>query len=320
MMKHAKIVATGSYLPQRILTNKELEQMVDTAESWIVERTGIKERHIIAEDEKTSDMAYYAAQKALEMAAMDASAIDLILVATSTPDSVFPSTACILQNKLGNKGAAALDMQAACNGFMYALTTAECYIKAGMAKTVLVVGADAMSRIIDYTDRGTCILFGDGAGAVILQASSEPGILASEVHADGSYGDILACEGHLYNGAIKGNPFITMDGQAVFKFAVKSLTAVAKSLAAKTAIQLDQIDWFIPHQANIRIIEATTKMLGGTLDKVIVTVAEHGNTSAASVPLALDAGVRDGRIKRGDILLLEGVGAGFTWGASLIKF
>ena len=319
-MKYAKIIATGSYLPEKILTNKELEKMVATEEQWIVERTGIKERHIIAENEKTSDMAYQATVRALENSGVSIAEIDLIIVATSTPDSVFPSTACILQNKLANKSASAFDMQAACNGFMVALTTAECYIKAGMVKTALVVGADAMSRIIDYTDRGTCILFGDGAGAVILQASDEPGILASELHADGSQGHILECEGHLYNGVIKGNPFITMDGQAVFKFAVRSLTTMAKSLSAKSGVALADIDWLIPHQANIRIIESTAKMLGSSLDKVIVTVAEHGNTSAASVPLALDTGIRDGRIKRGDVLLLEGVGAGFTWGGTLVQY
>lgn len=319
-MKYAKIIATGSYLPQRILTNAELEQMVATSDEWIIERTGIKERHIIAEGEKTSDMAFAAATKALATAGVSADELDLIIVATSTPDSVFPPTACIVQEKLNNKGAAAFDMQAACNGFISALTTADCYVRAGMAKKALVIGADAMSRIIDYSDRGTCILFGDGAGAVLLEASNTLGILGNEIHSDGAFGKILTCEGHLYNGVIGGNPFIEMDGQAVFKFAVRALSAVAKSLAKTCAVELSEIDWLIPHQANIRIIESTAKMLGSSMDKVITTVDKHGNTSAASVPLALDIAIRDGRIKTGHKVLLEGVGAGFTWGASLIQF
>lgn len=319
-MKYAKITATGSYLPEKILTNQQLEQLVATNDEWIVERTGIRERRIIADDQKTSDMAYLASIRALETAGVAVEEIDLIIVATSTPDSVFPATACIVQEKLKNKGAIAFDMQAACNGFICALATADCYIKSGMAKKALVIGADAMSRIIDYKDRVTCILFGDGAGAVVLEASDEPGIMGNEIHADGSYGKMLTCEGHLYNGVVAGNPFVVMDGQAVYKFAVRSLSAVAKSLAKTCNVELSNIDWLIPHQANIRIIEATARMLGSNLDKVIVTVDKHGNTSAASVPLALDAGVRDGRIKQGHKVLLEGVGAGFTWGASLIQF
>lgn len=319
-MKYAKIVATGSYLPTNTLTNKDLENMVDTSDEWIIDRTGIRERHIVAEGETTSDMAYRAALSALSQANMRPDEIDLIIVATSTPDSVFPSTACILQNKLGIKTNGSIDLQAACTGFIYALTTADCFIKSGMAKNILVVGSDSMSRIVDYTDRGTCILFGDGAGAVILQASDESGILGNEIHADGSYNSILTCDGHLYNGAIKGNPYVYMDGQAVFKLAVRSLTAVSKNLADKVGINLSQIDWIVPHQANIRILESTAKMLGCSMDKVITTVDKHGNTSAASVPLALDTAVRDGRIKAGDIVLLQGVGAGFSWGASLIRF
>lgn len=319
-MKYSKIIATGSYLPAKVLTNDDLAKMVDTNDEWIVERTGIKERRIINENENTSDMAYQAALNAIKMAEIDPSTIDFILVATATPDSVFPSTACILQHKLGIKGGGAYDMQAACSGFIYALATADSYIKAGLAKRILVVGADSLSRIVDYTDRGTCILFGDGAGAVILEASDEAGILGAGLKADGSYGPILTSSGHLYNGQIKGSPYIYMDGQAVFKFAVKSLTAIAKELLAKVGMTSGEINWMIPHQANLRIIEATAKMLGTPIDKVVITVDRHGNTSAASIPLALDEAVRDGRIKRGDNLLLEGIGAGFTWGAVIAKF
>ena len=319
-MKYSKIIATGSYLPAKVLTNNDLAKMVDTNDEWIVERTGIKERRIINENENTSDMAYQAALNAIKVAEIDPSTIDFILVATATPDSVFPSTACILQHKLGIKGGGAYDMQAACSGFIYALATADSYIKAGLAKRILVVGADSLSRIVDYTDRGTCILFGDGAGAVILEASDEAGILGAELKADGSYGPILTSSGHLYNGQIKGSPYIYMDGQAVFKFAVKSLTAIAKELLAKVGMTSGEINWMIPHQANLRIIEATAKMLGTPIDKVVITVDRHGNTSAASIPLALDEAVRDGRIKRGDNLLLEGIGAGFTWGAVIAKF
>jgi 3-oxoacyl-[acyl-carrier-protein] synthase-3 len=319
-MKYSKIIATGSYLPAKVLTNNDLAKMVDTNDEWIVERTGIKERRIVNENENTSDMAYQAALSAIQMAQIDPSSIDFILVATATPDSVFPSTACILQHKLGIKGGGAYDMQAACSGFIYALATADSYIKAGLAKRILVVGADSLSRIVDYTDRGTCILFGDGAGAVILEASDEVGILGAELKADGSYGPILTSSGHLYNGQIKGSPYIYMDGQAVFKFAVKSLTAIAKDLLAKVGMASSEINWMIPHQANLRIIEATAKMLGTPMDRVVVTVDRHGNTSAASIPLALDVAVRDGRIKRGDNLLFEGIGAGFTWGAVIARF
>lgn len=319
-MKYSKIIATGSYLPEKILTNKDLEQLVETNDEWIFERTGIRQRRIVAAGEKTSDMAYQAALNALAMAQMDASEIDLIIVATSTPDAIFPSTSCIVQNKLGIKTKGTFDVQAACTGFIYALTTADCYIRSGMAKTALVIGADSMSRIVDYNDRGTCILFGDGAGAAILQASDEPGILGCDIRADGAYNSILTCDGHLYNGEIQGNPYISMDGQAVFKFAVRSLTAVAKELAKKIGVDLDDVNWVIPHQANIRILEATAKLLGTDMAHVVTTVEEHGNTSAASIPLAFDGAVRDGRIKRGDLLLLEGVGAGFSWGASFIKY
>ncbi len=320
-MRYSRIISTGSYLPERILTNKELETIVETNDEWIVERTGIKERHIVASGEKTSDMSYQAALAAIKSAGIDASTIDMILVATSTADSVVPSTACIVQEKLGIKTTkGSFDLQAACTGFMYALTTADCYIKSGMVDTVLVIGADTISRIVDYTDRGTCILFGDGAGAVILQASDRQGILGCDIRADGSYRSILTCDGHVYNGKVEGNPYLQMDGQAVFKFAVKSLSSIAKTLAEKVGVSIADIDWVVPHQANVRILETTAKMLGIGMEKMISTVALHGNTSAASVPLALDLAVRDGRIKRGDLILLEGVGAGFTWGASLIRF
>jgi 3-oxoacyl-[acyl-carrier-protein] synthase-3 len=319
-MKYSKIIATGSYLPEKILTNKDLEQLVETNDEWIFERTGIRQRRIVAAGEKTSDMSYQAALNALAMAQMDACEIDLIIVATSTPDAIFPSTSCIVQNKLGIKTKGTFDVQAACTGFIYALTTADCYIRSGMAKTALVIGADSMSRIVDYNDRGTCILFGDGAGAAILQASDEPGVLGCDIRADGAYNSILTCDGHLYNGEIQGNPYISMDGQAVFKFAVRSLTAVAKELAKKIGVDLADVNWVIPHQANIRILEATAKLLGTDMAHVVTTVEEHGNTSAASIPLAFDGAVRDGRIKRGDLLLLEGVGAGFSWGASFIKY
>jgi 3-oxoacyl-[acyl-carrier-protein] synthase-3 len=319
-MRYAKIVGTGSYLPRKILTNQDLEQLVETNDQWIIERTGIRQRHLAAENETTSDMAYQAAIKALENAKLAPEQIDLIIVATSTPDAIFPSTACILQHKLGiavNKGS--FDLQAACSGFIYALTTADCFVRSGMANNVLVVGVDTMSRIVDYSDRATCILFGDGAGAVVIQASEQKGILGSEICADGNYNSILTCEGHLYNGAIQGNPFVSMDGQAVFKFAVRSLTALSKKLIKQLDLDLSKINWVVPHQANIRIIEAVAQLLGISMEKVITTVAEQGNTSAASVPLALDMGVSQGKIKSGDIILLLGVGAGFSWGASVVR-
>lgn len=295
--------------------------MVETTDEWITERTGIKTRHIAANEETTCDMAYQAALKAIAMADIDVNQIDLIIVGTSTPDAVMPSTACYLQEKLGIKvTAGSFDLQAACSGFIYALNTADCYIKTEQAKTALVIGVDKLSKIIDYTDRGTCILFGDGAGAVILQASDEAGVLGSKIYADGSYTSILECGGAVNQGQVMGNPYVTMDGQAVFKFAVRALSNVAKDLAESVKVDLGGIDWMVPHQANIRIIESTAKMLKLPLDKVVVTVDRHGNTSAASIPLALDEAVRDGRIKRGDLILLEGVGAGFAWGASLIRF
>ena len=319
-MQHPKIIATGSYLPERILTNKELETMVDTSDDWIISRTGISERRIVAAGEKTSDMAYKAALDAINSSNYDKSKIDLILIATSTADMIFPSTACILQNRLGLSNIPAYDLQAACTGFLYGMHTAEAFIKSGMAKSILLVGADTVSRLLDFTDRNTCVLFGDGAGAVIIEASSDEGIIASEVHADGSGEQQLNVGGHIYNGEIIGTPYIKMDGKAVFKMAVKNLASVATSVLNKAGYTCSQIDWLVPHQANLRIIESTAKHLGIPMEKVITTVQKHGNTSAASVPLAFDEAIKSGKIKRGDLVMLEGVGAGYTWGASLIRY
>lgn len=320
MQQYSKILGTGSYLPAKVLSNQDLEQMVDTSDEWIVARTGIKERRIVKDNETSSDMAYNAAIKAIEHAKIDKSQIDLILVATSSPDVIFPATACLIQKKLELANIPAFDLQAACTGFLYAITTADAYIKSGIVKTVLVVGVDTVSRFINYQDRNTCVLFGDGAGAVILSRSSEEGIICNELHADGSADEILHTKGHIYNGSVKGSPYLWMDGKAVFKIAVRSLAEVATSILSKSGYQANQIDWFIPHQANLRIIESTANHLGISMEKVVVTVDKHGNTSAASVPLALDSAVKSGKIKRGDLLLLEGVGAGFTWGASLIRY
>jgi 3-oxoacyl-[acyl-carrier-protein] synthase-3 len=318
---YSKIIGTGSYLPSKVLTNYDLEKMVDTSHEWIFTRSGIAQRHIAAEGELTSDLALQASRKAIEAAGIDADEIDLIIVATTSPDSLFPSTACILQDKLGIKSRCpAFDIQAVCGGFVYALNTADMYIRGGQAKTVLVVGAEVLSRMLDWNDRTTCVLFGDGAGAVVLRASDKPGIVASKLHADGSHRDMLKAEGNIRNGEVDGDPFIKMDGQAVFKFAVKVLSEVVEEVLEENHLVGSEISWLIPHQANIRIIEATAKKLGLGMDNVVVTVANHGNTSAASIPLALDAAVRDGRVKAGQNILLEAVGGGFTWGAVLIKW
>lgn len=318
---YSKIIGTGSYLPSKILTNYDLEKIVETSHDWILSRSGIIERHVAAEGELTSDLALQASLRAIETAGISAEEIDLVIVATTSPDQIFPSTACILQDKLGikNRGAA-FDMQAVCGGFVYAINTADLYIRGGQAKTVLVVGAEVLSRILDWSDRTTCVLFGDGAGAVILQASDEPGIISSKLHADGSHRGMLKAEGNVRNGEVQGDPFITMDGQAVFKFAVKVLSEVVEEVLEENNLQGSDISWLIPHQANIRIMEATAKKLGLSMDNVIVTVATHGNTSAASIPLALDTAVRDGRVKPGQNILLEAVGGGFTWGAVLIRW
>lgn len=320
-MIHSKIIGTGSYLPAKVLSNYDLEKIVDTSHDWIFSRSGIIERHIADESELTSDLAMQAGRKAIEAAGISADEIDLIIVATTSPDQLFPSTACILQDKLGikNRGPA-FDIQAVCGGFVYAMNTADMYIRGGQAKTALVVGAEVLSRMLDWNDRTTCVLFGDGAGAVVLRASETPGIVASKLHADGSYRDMLKAEGNVRNGAVQGDPYIKMDGQAVFKFAVKVLSDVVEELLKDQKLTGSDINWLVPHQANIRIIEATAKKLGLGMDHVVVTVAHHGNTSAASIPLALDVAVRDGRIQPGQNILIEAVGGGFTWGAVLIKW
>lgn len=320
-MKHAQILGSGSYLPAQRVSNNDLSKRIDTSDEWIQTRTGIKARHIAAEHEKTSDLAVEAARRALDAAGIQAADIDLIIVATTTPDMQFPSTATIVQHKLGISGCPAFDVQAVCAGFMYALTTAQAYIQSGLASKALVIGADIFSRIVDWNDRSTCVLFGDGAGAVVLAATDEPaGIIASKLHADGAYQQLLYVPAQMADGQVCGQPYVHMDGQGVFKFAVKQLAAVAEEVLAAAGMTAAQVDWIVPHQANRRIIESTAKHLGLGMDKVILTVAEHANTSAASIPLALDAGIRDGRIQRGQTLLLEGIGGGFAWGAVLLKY
>jgi 3-oxoacyl-[acyl-carrier-protein] synthase-3 len=321
-MIHARITGTGSYLPGAPVGNDALiaAHGLDSSDAWIVERTGIRARHLADPATASSDLAFEAARRALEAAGRQANDIDLVIVATSTPDYVFPSTAALLQAKLGMKsGAAAFDVQAVCSGFIYALTIADKFIRAGSAKRALVVGAEVFSRILDWQDRGTCVLFGDGAGAVVLEVADEPGILASALHADGSYNRILSVPGHLRGGQPTGDPLLRMDGQAVFKFAVKVLAEVAEEVLAAAGVGAEAVDWLVPHQANIRIMQATSKKLRLPAEKCIVTVDRHGNTSAASIPLALDEAVRAGTLKRGHTVLLEGVGGGFTWGAVLLK-
>ena len=320
-MQYAKISGTGSYLPANRVSNDDLAQKVDTSDEWITARTGIKFRHIAAENEKTSDLAAEAARRALDAAGLDSDEIDLIIVATATPDMQFPSTATIVQQKLGiTNGCPAFDVQAVCAGFMYALTTANAYIKSGMAKNALVIGAETFSRIVDWNDRTTCVLFGDGAGAVVLSASDKPGIIHGKLKADGNYLNLLNAPGQIAEGKICGSPYITMDGPGVFKFAVKMLAKIADEVISEAGYTAEQIDWIVPHQANRRIIESTAKHLGLSMDKVILTVQNHGNTSAASIPLALDTGIRSGQIKRGQNLLLEGIGGGFAWGAVLMEY
>jgi 3-oxoacyl-[acyl-carrier-protein] synthase-3 len=317
-MKYSRIAGTGSYLPEKILTNADLERMVDTTDEWIFTRTGIRERHIAAEGEFTSDLSTQAARQAIRAAGMQAQDIDLIIVATTTPDRVFPSTACLMQDKLGISGCPAFDIQAVCSGFVYAMATADSFIKSGAAKCALVVGAETMSRITDWTDRSNCILWGDGAGAVIMTASDEPGILSSHLHADGSYTNLL----NVPSGVSKrdGGSTIVMEGNPVFKVAVNTLDAIVDETLAANGLQKSDIDWLVPHQANIRILQSTAKKLGMDMERVVVTVDKHGNTSAASIPLALDVAVRDGRIKRGETILMEAFGGGFTWGSVLLKY
>jgi 3-oxoacyl-[acyl-carrier-protein] synthase-3 len=318
---YARLIGTGSCLPGNPVTNNDLAARgIDTNDEWVVTRTGIRSRYLAEPGTTSSELGLVAAQRALEMANVAASDLDLIIVATSTPDFIFPSTACLIQGKLGNKGAAAFDVQAVCSGFAYALGIADKFIRSGSHKKVLVIGAEVFSRILDWSDRGTCVLFGDGAGAVVLEASEKPGILATAMHADGSLSGILNVPGQIAGGQVTGDPFLRMDGPAVFKFAVRVLADIAEEVCLVAGIKTYDVDWLIPHQANIRIIEATGKRLGIDREKVIVTVAHHGNTSAASVPLALDEAVRDGRIQRGQKVLVEGVGGGFTWGAALFEF
>ena len=325
MTRYSRITGTGSYLPPGRLTNAELAaelalKGVETSDEWIVERTGIRARHFAAPDVSSSDLATVAARNALEAAGVQASEIDLIIVATSTPDMVFPSVACIVQNKLGIAGCPAFDVQAVCSGFIYALTVADAMIKSGSASRALVIGAEVFSRILDFSDRTTCVLSGDGAGAVVLEASDTPGILASDLHADGKYVGILCVPGHVSGGQVMGSPLLTMDGQAVFKLAVGMLEGTARAALTKANLTETDIDWMIPHQANIRIMQSTTRKLKMPLEKMIVTVDQHGNTSAASIPLALDVSVRSGKVKKGDTLMLEGVGGGFTWGAVILNY
>ena len=325
MSRYSRIAGTGSHLPPRRLSNADLAaelaaQGVETSDEWIVERTGIRARHFAAEGVGSSDLALQAARSALEAAGWQAQELDLIIVATSTPDMVFPSTATMVQHKLGIAGCPAFDVQAVCTGFIYALSVADAMIRAGSAKKALVIGAEVFSRILDFKDRTTCVLFGDGAGAVALEASDQPGLLATDIHADGKHRDILCVPGHVSGGSVLGDPVLKMDGQAVFKLAVGVLEETARTSLAKAGLEESAIDWLIPHQANIRIMQSTARKLKVPMEKVVVTVDQHGNTSAASIPLALDLAVRDGRIQRGQTLMLEGVGGGFTWGSVLVKY
>jgi 3-oxoacyl-[acyl-carrier-protein] synthase-3 len=319
-MTYSRISGTGSYLPEKILTNDELERMVDTSDEWIRTRTGIVERHIAADNEMASDLALNASRKALAAAGIQAAEIDLIILATTTPDVIFPSTACILQDKLGVGGCPAFDVQAVCSGFVYALATADMFIRGGRCRHALVVGTEIYSRILDWSDRSTCVLFGDGAGAVVLTQSDRAGVLSSHLHADGSHRETLAVPANISGGKLRGTPFVTMEGNTVFKFAIQVLEEAVEEVLAENGLQACDIDWLIPHQANIRIIQSTAKKLGIPMEKVVVTLDKHGNTSAASIPLALDIAVRDGRIKPGQHVLLEGVGGGFTWGSALIRW
>ena len=322
-MIHSRIAGTGTYLPERVLTNADLERLVDTTDAWIQDRTGIRERHMAADGETTGDLATKAAQAALDAAGVKASEVDLLVLGTTTPDVIFPSTACLVQHRLGANGCAAFDVNAACSGFIYALSIADKFVRAGTSKCALVIGAETLSRMLDWSDRGTCVLFGDGAGAVVLKPDTEAGVLSTHIHADGAYGNLL----HNPVGVSKGfkdepnhGVKVLMTGNEVFKVAVKTLESLVDQVIEKNNLEKGQIDWLIPHQANIRIIAAMARRLELPMERVVLTVRTHGNTSAASVPMALDTAIRDGRIKRGDLLLLEAFGGGFTWGASLIRY
>jgi 3-oxoacyl-[acyl-carrier-protein] synthase-3 len=319
-MNYSKIAGTGSYLPERIVTNRELETRIETSDDWIVSRTGIEARHVAADDELTSDLAVKAAQNAMASAGVSAADIDLIIVATTTSDMVFPSTACLVQAKLGVKQGAAFDVQAVCTGFIYALALADKLVACGQHKCALVIGAEVFSRILDWNDRRTCVLFGDGAGAVVVKQSEAPGILSTHLHADGSLAHILRVPGGISDGKLRGSPFLEMDGAAVFRVAVKSLDDCAHEALDHNRMSAADIDWYVPHQANIRIINAIADKVGVPRDRVVTTVARQGNTSAASVPLALDAAARDGRIKPGQTVMLQGVGGGMTWGTVLLRW
>jgi 3-oxoacyl-[acyl-carrier-protein] synthase-3 len=322
-MTYSRIAGTGSYLPEKVVTNQDLETMMDTSDEWIQDRTGIKRRHIAAEGETTSDLALAAAGRAMEMAGITAEDVDLIIIATTTPDKVFPGTACIVQRRLGVSGCGAFDIQAACSGFVYGLDLADRYIRTGAGKNVLVIGAETLSRLTNWDDRTTAVLFGDGAGAVVLQETDKPGILSTHIHADGQYEDLLQVPQGISQGydiTRAGEAFIQMNGNAVFRRAVATLDSIARETLEKNNIDKHDLDWFVPHQANMRIITAAAKKLDMPMERVIVTVDEHANTSAASIPLALDVAVRDGRIKRGELLLFEAFGAGFTWGSALLRF
>lgn len=317
-MTYSRIVGTGSYLPARVMHNDEFAARLDTSDQWIRERTGIVQRHIADESQTSSDLAFEASSRALQAAGLAASEIDLIIVATSTPDFVFPSTACLLQAKLGIRNCPAFDVQAVCSGFVYALATADSFIRAGSYRSALIVGAEVFSRILDWNDRTTCVLFGDGAGAVVLAAAERPGVHATRLHADGSHAGILSVPGNICRGHIVGSPYLQMSGNQVFRLAVKVLDESARETVAAAGMRLEDIDWLIPHQANVRILEATTRKLGLADDRLVVTVDRHGNTSAASVPLALDEWVRAGKIRTGQRVLMQGVGGGFTWGSALV--
>ncbi|MBI3915818.1 MAG: ketoacyl-ACP synthase III [Betaproteobacteria bacterium] len=317
---HSRVAGTGSYLPQKVLTNRELERLVDTTDEWVLTRTGIRQRHVAADDQNASDLALAASRKAIEAAGIPVQDIGLIIVATTTPDMIFPSTACLLQAKLGVRGCPAFDVQAVCSGFVYGLATANQFIRSGQCRNALVVGTEVYSHIIDWSDRSTCVLFGDGAGAVVLTGDSAPGILSSHLHADGSYAEMLSVPGTVAGGKVRGRPLLKMEGNTVFKFAVRILGEVAEEALAANHMDKSQIDWLIPHQANIRIIQATARRLGLSMEKVVTTVDRHANTSAASIPLALDEAVRDGRIRAGQHVLLAAVGGGFTWGSVLIRW
>jgi 3-oxoacyl-[acyl-carrier-protein] synthase-3 len=318
-MSYSRILGTGSHLPSRIVTNADLEAIVDTTASWIKERTGIEKRHLVADGETCCDLAEVAARNALDAAGVTAETLDLILVATTTPDQIFPSTACLLQHRLGVRGCAAFDLQAVCTGFVYAMGVADQFIRTGTVKRALVVGSETLSRILNWSDRGTCVLFGDGAGAVVLEASDEPGIISTHLHADGAYKDLLQVPGGIGNGHREPN-YIEMKGNEVFRVAVTTLGRIVDETLEANGLSKSDIDWLIPHQANIRIIQATARKLDLPMERVVVTVAEHGNTSAASIPLALDEAVRDGRIRRGELLLMEAFGGGFTWGSVLVRY